>query len=155
MHKPSSDLERVYRALEEQWDDQERHVRHSRIMHDPAEDAAQGRMEGHRRRLYAHCRAAATVSIAIWPGFHDKALRARRRCRLDHHRRASAPIWRPARSSASSGLMNPQIRFGEDLMSRVSYVMMNPGGDKEMTAAVREALNTLAGAGRAPKRASS
>ena len=24
--------------------------------------------------------------------------------------------------------MNPQIRFGEDLMSRVSYVMMNPGG---------------------------
>ena len=45
---------------------------------------------------------------------------------------------------ASSGLMNPQIRFGEDLMSRVSYVMINPGGDNEMTAAVREALNTLA-----------
>ena len=40
--------------------------------------------------------------------------------------------------------MNPQIRFGEDLMSRVSYVMMNPGGEKEMTAAIREALNTLA-----------
>jgi uncharacterized 2Fe-2S/4Fe-4S cluster protein (DUF4445 family) len=30
---------------------------------------------------------------------------------------------------ASSGIMNPQIRFGEDLMSRVSYAMMNPGGD--------------------------
>ena len=30
--------------------------------------------------------------------------------------------------------MNPQIRFGEDLMSRVSYVMMNPGGEKELTA---------------------
>ena len=28
---------------------------------------------------------------------------------------------------ASSGTSNPQIRFGEDLMSRVSYVMMNPG----------------------------
>jgi len=40
--------------------------------------------------------------------------------------------------------MNPQIRFGEDLMSRVSYVMMNPGGEKEMTAAIRAALNTLA-----------
>jgi uncharacterized 2Fe-2S/4Fe-4S cluster protein (DUF4445 family) len=40
--------------------------------------------------------------------------------------------------------MNPQIRFGEDLMSRVSYVMMNPGGDVEMTKAVREALNDLA-----------
>ncbi len=45
---------------------------------------------------------------------------------------------------ASGGVMNPQIRFGEDLMSRVSYAMMNPGGDAEMTAAVRAALNTLA-----------
>ena len=44
---------------------------------------------------------------------------------------------------ASSGLMNPQIRFGEDLMSRVSYAMMNPGGDVEMTTAVRDAINDL------------
>ncbi|MBM7067632.1 ASKHA domain-containing protein [Actibacterium sp. 188UL27-1] len=43
----------------------------------------------------------------------------------------------------SGGIMNPQIRFGEDLMSRVSYAMMNPGGDAEMTAAVRDALDTL------------
>ena len=40
---------------------------------------------------------------------------------------------------ASAGVMNPQIRFGEDLMSRVSYAMMNPGGAAEMTAAVRDA----------------
>lgn len=46
---------------------------------------------------------------------------------------------------ASSGTMNPQIRFGEDLMSRVSYVMMNPGGDVEMTAAVRSAIDDLLG----------
>jgi uncharacterized 2Fe-2S/4Fe-4S cluster protein (DUF4445 family) len=46
---------------------------------------------------------------------------------------------------ASSGLMNPQIRFGEDLMSRVSYVMMNPGGDVALTAAIREALDDLIG----------
>jgi uncharacterized 2Fe-2S/4Fe-4S cluster protein (DUF4445 family) len=46
---------------------------------------------------------------------------------------------------ASSGVMNPQIRFGEDLMSRVSYAMMNPGGAAEMTAAVRSALDELAG----------
>ena len=44
---------------------------------------------------------------------------------------------------ASSGLMNPQIRFGEDLMSRVSYAMMNPGGAAEMTAAVRAGLADL------------
>ena len=45
---------------------------------------------------------------------------------------------------ASAGVMNPQIRFGEDLMSRVSYVMMNPGGEREMTSVVRAALNELA-----------
>ena len=40
--------------------------------------------------------------------------------------------------------MNPQIRFGEDLMSRVSYAMMNPGGAEQMTLAVRAALSELA-----------
>ncbi len=44
---------------------------------------------------------------------------------------------------SSSGRMNPQIRYGEDLMSRVSYVMMNPGGDRNLTEAVRVALNEL------------
>ncbi|MEZ5245381.1 MAG: ASKHA domain-containing protein [Acidimicrobiales bacterium] len=44
---------------------------------------------------------------------------------------------------AGSGAMNPQIRFGEDLMSRVSYVMMNPGGERELTAAVRGALDAM------------
>ena len=44
---------------------------------------------------------------------------------------------------ADAGTMNPQIRFGEDLMSRVSYVMMNPGGDQELTTTVRTALNAL------------
>ncbi|MEC5290756.1 ASKHA domain-containing protein [Aurantimonas sp. C2-6-R+9] len=44
---------------------------------------------------------------------------------------------------ASAGTPNPQIRFGEDLMSRVSYVMMNPGGRPEMTKAVREAIQRL------------
>ncbi|MEM8554735.1 MAG: ASKHA domain-containing protein [Pseudomonadota bacterium] len=46
---------------------------------------------------------------------------------------------------ASAGVMNPQIRFGEDLMSRVSYVMLNDGGDEDMTSAVREAMDGLAG----------
>lgn len=47
------------------------------------------------------------------------------------------------RTVASAGTSNPQIRFGEDLMSRVSYVMMNPEGRGAMTLAVREALNGL------------
>ncbi len=47
--------------------------------------------------------------------------------------------------AAASGRMNPQIRFGEDLMSRVSYVMMNPGGEAKLTAAVRGAIDDLVG----------
>ncbi len=46
---------------------------------------------------------------------------------------------------ATAGRMNPQIRFGEDLMSRVSYVMMNPGGASALTGAVRGALDELVG----------
>ena len=45
----------------------------------------------------------------------------------------------------TAGRMNPQIRFGEDLMSRVSYVMMNPGGEAKLTAAVRRAIDELVG----------
>lgn len=44
---------------------------------------------------------------------------------------------------ASTGRMNPQMRVGEDLMSRVSYVMMNAGGEQRLTAAVREALAAM------------
>jgi uncharacterized 2Fe-2S/4Fe-4S cluster protein (DUF4445 family) len=44
---------------------------------------------------------------------------------------------------ATAGVMNPQIRFGEDLMSRVSYVMMHPEGADQMRDAIRDALNQL------------
>ena len=44
---------------------------------------------------------------------------------------------------ASAGAMNPQIRFGEDVMSRVSYVMLNPGGAGELTRAVRHTIADL------------
>ena len=42
-----------------------------------------------------------------------------------------------------SSSMNPQIRFGEDLMSRVSYVMMNKGGDEKLTIAVRTKITEM------------
>jgi uncharacterized 2Fe-2S/4Fe-4S cluster protein (DUF4445 family) len=80
--------------------------------------------------------------IAVWPGFHDRLYGvavdvgsttiAAHLCNLS-----------TGEVAASAGIMNPQIRFGEDLMSRVSYVMMNPGGDVEMTRVVREAINQL------------
>ena len=46
---------------------------------------------------------------------------------------------------ATESEMNPQISFGEDLMSRVSYVMMNDDGTEKMHDAIIKALNKLAG----------
>src|SRR6185312_12789248 len=81
--------------------------------------------------------------MAVWPGLHEQVFGlavdvgsttiAAHLCDLE-----SGEVV------ASSGTMNPQIRFGEDLMSRVSYSMMNPGGAKQMTDAVHSALNNLA-----------
>ncbi len=43
--------------------------------------------------------------------------------------------------------MNPQIRYGEDLMSRVSYIMMNKGSEDKLTAAIHAEIKAmLAGA---------
>jgi uncharacterized 2Fe-2S/4Fe-4S cluster protein (DUF4445 family) len=39
--------------------------------------------------------------------------------------------------------MNPQIRYGEDLMSRVSYIMMNKGGEAKLTDAIRGQIKTM------------
>lgn len=47
------------------------------------------------------------------------------------------------RAIASAGTANPQIRFGEDLMSRISYLMMNPDDRTALTDAVRGAIATL------------
>ncbi|PYV92656.1 MAG: ferredoxin [Acidobacteria bacterium] len=41
-------------------------------------------------------------------------------------------------------MMNPQVRFGEDLMSRVSYGMMDPDGVGRMHRAIIQGLNELA-----------
>jgi len=80
--------------------------------------------------------------VAIWPGFVDSAYGVA----IDIGSTTVAGHLIELFSGevmASSGTMNPQIRFGEDLMSRVSYVMMNPGGDAELTAVIRQAVNSL------------
>lgn len=45
---------------------------------------------------------------------------------------------------ATESTMNPQVTFGEDLMSRVSYAMMREDGLQKMQDAVINALNQLA-----------
>lgn len=44
---------------------------------------------------------------------------------------------------ATASRMNPQVPFGEDLMSRVSYAMMNEDGTARMHEAVIDGLNQL------------
>ena len=82
------------------------------------------------------------TAVAIWPGFVDTALGVA----IDVGSTTVAGHLCDLSTGevlATAGMMNPQIRFGEDLMSRVSYVMMNPGGDKELTACIRAALGEL------------
>lgn len=45
---------------------------------------------------------------------------------------------------ATDSTMNPQVTYGEDLMSRISYAMTNPNGLDKMHEAIIEALNKLA-----------
>jgi uncharacterized 2Fe-2S/4Fe-4S cluster protein (DUF4445 family) len=45
---------------------------------------------------------------------------------------------------ATEAMMNPQVRYGEDLMSRVSYGMMEPQGVARLHRSVIGALNDLA-----------
>jgi uncharacterized 2Fe-2S/4Fe-4S cluster protein (DUF4445 family) len=86
----------------------------------------------------------ASLITAVFPGFHDVALGVA----FDVGSTTVAGHLCDLHTGdvlASVGAMNPQIRFGEDLMSRVSYVMMHPGGDAELTAAVRGCLDQLVG----------
>ena len=140
MHKPSSDLERVYRALSEQWKIDGVSCNLSIL------SALQAALRKGEWKITAavHSRlpGGGKEITAIWPAFHDQAFGIA----VDVGSTTIAAHLTNLSTgdvAASAGIMNPQIRFGEDLMSRVSYVMMNPGGDKEMTAAVREAINTL------------
>ena len=80
--------------------------------------------------------------IAIWPGYNDRAYGVA----IDVGSTTIAGHLVDLSDGsviASAGTMNPQIRFGEDLMSRVSYVMMHEGGDEELTGAVRKAIDGL------------
>jgi uncharacterized 2Fe-2S/4Fe-4S cluster protein (DUF4445 family) len=82
--------------------------------------------------------------VAVWPGFVDEAYGVA----VDIGSTTIAGHLCDLTTGevlASAGRMNPQIRFGEDLMSRVSYVMMNPGGDRDLTESVRTALDGLIG----------
>lgn len=138
MHDPSSDFRRLVEALTAQWGLKEVRAGVEVLR------TLQKVLRAGEWKVTVAVRAGGDI-IAVFPGFRDtmhglavdigSTTIAAHLCDL-----VTGDVV------ASSGLMNPQIRFGEDLMSRVSYVMMKPGGELEMTAAVRAALQDLADA---------
>lgn len=135
MHEPSGDLRRLKQALQREWG---------------LSDLTAG-LHILQRLQKALRKGQWQVTVAVhegreivelWPGLHETLFGvaidvgsttiAGNLCNL-----VTGEVI------ASSGSMNPQIRFGEDLMSRVSYVMMNPGGEVALTDAVRGAIDTL------------
>jgi uncharacterized 2Fe-2S/4Fe-4S cluster protein (DUF4445 family) len=136
MHDPSGDLRRLFDALQAEWG-----------LKDLSCDLAvlqvlqpALRTGGWQVTVAVH---DGRQIIGVWPGLHESAYGLA----VDIGSTTIAAHLCDLTSGevvASAGAMNPQIRFGEDLMSRVSYSMMNPGGAALMTAAVREALNGLA-----------
>ena len=144
MHEPTGDFERLSLALRDQWQvaDVEADLALLRRLQPTLRKGDwKVTVAVHQGHHDAHPRI-----LDIWPGFHEGGLYG---LAIDLGSTTIAAHLCDLRDGtvlASSGVMNPQIRFGEDLMSRVSYAMMNPGGDVEMTRAVREALDTLIGA---------
>jgi uncharacterized 2Fe-2S/4Fe-4S cluster protein (DUF4445 family) len=142
MHEPSGDFERLKAALRDQWQIEGVEVPLSVLQAlQPALRKGEWAVTVavHKGHYDAHHRV-----IDVWPGFWEGRLYG---LAVDVGSTTIAAHLTDLRNGsvlASSGVMNPQIRFGEDLMSRVSYAMMNPGGAVEMTKAVRSALNDLA-----------
>jgi uncharacterized 2Fe-2S/4Fe-4S cluster protein (DUF4445 family) len=132
---PTGDLGRTLAALEREWGltGLQADLGVVRALQ-PALEAG-----GYRVTLAVH---EARDVIAVWPGLHDRALGVA----IDIGSTTIAGHLADLASGevlASDGVMNPQIRYGEDLMSRVSYAMLHEGGAVEMTRAVRDALATL------------
>jgi uncharacterized 2Fe-2S/4Fe-4S cluster protein (DUF4445 family) len=138
MREPSSDFRRLRQALAEQWG-----------IADATADLAtlkdlQKTLRAGGWTVTAAVRGTHEI-VAVSPGFAANAYGVA----IDVGSTTIAVYLCDLTSGAvlaSVGAMNPQIRFGEDLMSRVSYAMMNPGGVAELTRAVREAIDALIGA---------
>ena len=135
MHEPVSDLRRLLEELEFEWGltdlECDLHVL----------TTLQGALRAGQWQVTVAVFREREI-VAIWPGYHDTALGMA----FDIGSTTIAAHLVDLASGealASAGRMNPQIRFGEDLMSRVSYVMMHPGAEKQMCEVVRTAVAEL------------
>ena len=138
MHEPSGDLRRLIEAVETQWPERvtgpiqcDLHVIQT----------LQSILRAGKWRVTVALRNGADI-IAVWAGLKEQVVGVA----IDVGTTTmSAHLCDMVTGDvlASAGAMNPQIRFGEDLMSRVSYGMMNPDGAGEMTTAVIGGLQNL------------
>ena len=141
MHEPSGDFERLAKALRAEWD-----IPDITAGLDVLRKLQPVLRSGAWRvtvALHKDHRAGAHRVLDIWPGLYEGGLYG---LAIDLGSTTIAAHLCDLRTGEvvlSSGIMNPQIRFGEDLMSRVSYAMMNPGGDVEMTRTVRDGMDAL------------
>ena len=134
---PTGDLERLLAALEREWGLE------GLLVDPPVLSGLQTALRQGDWTVTVAVRHQRDL-VGIWPGFRDVALGvafdvgsttiAGHLCDL-----TSGEVL------ATAGMMNPQIGFGEDLMSRVSYVMMNDDGAERLTGVVRGALDALIG----------
>jgi uncharacterized 2Fe-2S/4Fe-4S cluster protein (DUF4445 family) len=135
MHTPEGDLQRLLRALGKEWGLTE--LSWDLVM---LQDLQEALRKG-KWQVTVAIRYGQQI-VSVWPGFRDRIYGAA----IDVGSTTIAVHLCDLTSGevlASSGAMNPQIRFGEDLMSRVSYAMLNPEGSGQMTTAVRKAINKL------------
>lgn len=141
MHEPAGDLERLKTALTEQWQIETGAVRINLPVLAKLQTALR---KGNWAVTVALFSAGGEDRILdVWPGYYDDGVYGLAIDLGSTTIAAHLCDLRTGQVLGSHGVMNPQIRFGEDLMSRVSYAMMNPGGDAEMTAAVRTSINAL------------
>jgi len=138
MHEPSGDLRRLVEALQTQWPDRvtgeidcDLHILQQ----------LQPVLRAGKWQVTVALRDGNRI-VGIWPGLKERVAGVA----IDvGSTTMSAHLCDMVTGDvlASTGAMNPQIRFGEDLMSRVSYGIMNPGGHVEMTEAVIDGLQKL------------
>ena len=142
MHKPLGDLDRLKAMIEKDWGFKNLLVAPHLI------PQVQGILRkgnwGVTAAIHRDMDSSRPFIVALYPGLKNEAYGIA--CDIGSTTIAMHLVsLLSGRIVGSTGTSNPQIRFGEDLMSRVSYVMMNPDGREAMTVAVREAINGLIG----------
>ena len=140
IHNPTGDLQRLKIALKNQWG-----IKNCQIGLKKIQELQNLLRKGDWKITCAvfNQRGELPEIIAIWPGFFELAIYGLAVDLGSTTIAAHLCNLRTGEVIHSTGVMNPQIRFGEDLMSRVSFSMMNKDGTDKLKTVVRESLNEL------------